>query len=356
MAPSIKLLNAHIRIDGVVALLRCARPCTSHSHIHVSFPISDAAPSSHRISQCSLGSFEKASIRSYEAAYPKPFPFHWERPLRDVNRLIIATLGCAAGLVCFEAKGRSAPPPVLHLQTYHSPSGASSLQVDPSDRYGRGSGTYRFSHSGQESWSGKLPFTLCDAAVNDDGIAVGYAYSHAIEGIGPGGYKDGPGNLHVVIMDATGRVRLNEVVKREHSRALHGRPEPVARGIVLHHRDDRFVMRMGSESGENWWVYRPSTGETVKRFALRSAAGVVEHARFALTAKAVQGVPLTLIHWWRYDQDTRKCGALFMLCDLEGSPVWKLELPADYSIPDNGEAESRLHHVVRNSGAILRVS
>lgn len=267
-----------------------------------------------------------------------------------------AALVCAVAPLCFAAKGSHSPPPVLHVKTYISPSAKWSLEIDPSDLHGRGKGSYQMSAGGKEEWKVELPFTLCDAAVSDDGITVGYAYSHGLAGMGPGGYKDGPGSFHVVIIDARGAVRLNETVKREHSRMLHASPVPVASGLMLHSRDDRFIVRVGSESGERWWVYRLSTGEAMKRFELRSAAAVSESARYVISAKAVPELPLTLVHWWRYDQDTRKCGALFMLCDFDGRSVWSLELPADYTIPSDDEAESRLRRRVQQSGAIVRAS
>jgi sugar lactone lactonase YvrE len=230
------------------------------------------------------------------------------------------------------------------------------LEIDPSDLYGRGKGSYRMTAGEKEVWRAELPFTLCDAAVSDEGITTGYAYSHGLEGMGRGGYKEGRGSLAIVIIDAAGAVRLNETVKRKLSLMMHAPPEPVANGFTMHPRDDRFVMRLGSESGESWWVYRLSTGETVKRFELRAAAGVAESARFVPSAKAVPELPLTLVHWWLYDQDTGKSGALFMLCDFDGRSVWTLELPADYMIANDEEAESRLRRMVQKSGAILRAS
>ena len=267
-----------------------------------------------------------------------------------------AALVCALFLNCFAAKGSDSPPSVLHVKTYSSPSAKWSLEIDPGDLHGCGKGGYRMSAAGRKAWSAELPFTLCDAVVNDDGITAGYAYSHGLEGMGPGGDKDGPGSLHIVILDGTGAVRLNETVKRKESRMLHAVPEPVARGFVLHPRDDRFIVQIGSESGESWWVYRLSTGKAVKRFVLRSATAVAESARDVASVRAVAELPLTLLHWWRYDQDTRKSGALFMLCDLDGNSVWSLELPGDYTIANDEEAESRLRGMVRESGAILRAS
>lgn len=245
---------------------------------------------------------------------------------------------------------------MVHVKTYLSPSAKWSLEIDPSDLYGRGKGSYRMSTDGKEVWHAELPYALCDAAVSDDGITAGYAYSHGLEGMGHGGYKDGPGSLHVVILDAAGAVRLNETVKRAHSGAIHASPEPVAEGFMLHPRDDRFTLRIGSDSGESWWVYRLSTGEAVKRFELRSTAVATDAARYVVSARAVVELPLTLVHWWRYDQGTEKSGALFTLCDFDGGSVWSLELPGDYTIANNEEAESRLQRKVRQSGAILRAS
>ena len=203
----------------------------------------------------------------------------------------------------------------------------------------------------KEMWRAELPFTLCEALVSDDGVTVGYAYSHGLEG---GTSKEGPGSLQVVIIDAAGAVRLQERLKRKHSGALHASPEPVAKGCIVHPRDDRFTLRVAADRGENWRVYRLSTGELVKRFELRATAVVAESARYVLGARAVEGRPLTLVQWWHSAGEKR--GALFTLCDLDGRTVWSWELPDDYTVTDDEEAESRLWRRVRESGAILSSS
>src|SRR5262245_47587758 len=72
------------------------------------------------------------------------------------------------------------PPPVVNPARYRSPSGDYGLNVDPSHRYGEGSGTYRLTHRGQEIWAGERPFTLLQAAVTDEGVVTGYSYDGGV--------------------------------------------------------------------------------------------------------------------------------------------------------------------------------
>ena len=108
-----------------------------------------------------------------------------------------------ASLAAF-AKSRRGPD-IVNPQVYHSPSSDYSVSVDPSDRHGRGAARYQFLHMGKEVWAKELPFTLVRVEVTNVGDVIGYAYSNGIEGFG---VKKGLGDFHVVIIDATGELRL----------------------------------------------------------------------------------------------------------------------------------------------------
>lgn len=278
--------------------------------------------------------------------------------LCDCERFVALLLGivpsllavfCVLGLLSSAARASMAPPQVVHLKTYASASGKYVLEVDPTELYGRGPGQYRLMVDGKEAWAKTLPLTLYDAAITNDGTTVGYAYDHSYEGFAlKGGFKSGAGNLHIVVLDPKGDVRLNEINKREHSQRLHAPAEPVAKGILLHESEDRFTIRTTGEEGESWWVYQCSTGKALNRFDLRKVTSVAEAVRFVKSAKPVIGTPLSVIQWFSYNGEQQRRVVLFMLVDQEGLPVWSRELPME----DEG-AQDSLRRMIEKNGLIL---
>ena len=250
--------------------------------------------------------------------------------------------------------GYGSPTPVVHVRSYASPSGKWTLEIDPSDRFGRGPGDYRMMKDNAEVWHDRLPFTLCEAAVLNDGVTVGYGYSHGVEGFGKGGFKDGPGTLNVVILGPQGELRLNEAMKRESTRVIHGLPEPRATGMLLFPSDDRFTVRFTAERGETWTSWKISTGEKLISFPLRPPSALKEKAHYVMGARPVLSTPLTLVQWWRYEKS--KPGTAFTLHDLEGKVVWTLDLPEDYRVAGDEQAEMRLRNEIQAATAILDVS
>ena len=76
-----------------------------------------------------------------------------------------------------------------------------------------------------------------------------------------------------------------------------------------------------------------------------------------IVAQAVPGTPLVLTHWWKYAPDNY--GGIFTLIDLDdekATPVWKLALEGDYSIPEDEKAEDALREKIWADGAILEVN
>ena len=92
---------------------------------------------------------------------------------QTVLLLGFSAVSAAAPLAQAQRLGRY----TLNPKTYKSPSGEYELRVDPSTIYGPGEGSYRMTRKGAEIWAKKLPFTLWDAGVTDDGTTAGYAYS-----------------------------------------------------------------------------------------------------------------------------------------------------------------------------------
>lgn len=79
--------------------------------------------------------------------------------------------------------------------------------------YRRYGASCRLTRNGREVWAKSLPCALWKAGVTDDGIVAGYAYSHGFQGEGEA--RGRPGDFHVVMVDAGGRLVLNEAVKRQ---------------------------------------------------------------------------------------------------------------------------------------------
>ena len=135
------------------------------------------------------------------------------------------------------------PPPVLNPETYKSSSGEYSLFVDPSTLHGWYHGEYVFSKNGKELWRGKKPFTLWDVKISDNGIVVGYSYSHGWRGVAET-YDKGPGDFRIIFLDSTGRVIKQEITDREYTNSFHSPPYPLCGGIILQEDFDRVMMSL----------------------------------------------------------------------------------------------------------------
>jgi hypothetical protein len=273
-----------------------------------------------------------------------------------------ATLAMLCGLVFWAVANRVAgsegPPPTLSPKTYLSPSSKYSLLVNPSDLYGRGSATYKLTREGREIWSGEKPYTLWDACVGDDGLAAGYAYSQGWRGFSEAGHKAGMGDFRVVIIDARGKERLNQVAKREESRFLHTPPNPLASGLIMDGANDRLVIRVSdsdvNRQAESWWPYQLSTGKAAATFRPKELMADARPVRYVMDAKPVKGTPLTLLHWWRYDWEKEHTrGARFTLIGQDGMPIWSMDLSADYESGVDEKAAERLMASLHRSGGIL---
>jgi hypothetical protein len=267
-------------------------------------------------------------------------------------RLVAFT--CVTILIGVRHVGASmAPPATLNPTTYKSPSGAYALTVDPSDIYGRYGGNYRVTKNGKEIWSATLPFTFWQAAITDTGVAVGYGHTLGHHGFGKDPNEPRPGELIVAIIDPAGKVRLKQATKRQESLAMHALPFPRAHGLIVDEPHDRLIVRLDDDgSDELWWTYRLSSGAVLEKFKPRRAMDDAEPARWILAAQLVRGTPLVLLHWWRWSGGP--VGARFTLVDEEAKPVWSLELPGDYMVPHNEEAQDKLQGWIREHGGILR--
>jgi hypothetical protein len=246
--------------------------------------------------------------------------------------------------------------------TYRSPSGRWSLVVDPGERSGSGAATYRMLHDGRTRWSRRLWFTLLDAAVADDGTVGGYSYPEGV------GFRQAK-SLHVHLLAPTGDARLNHAIGLSPPTSMHGGPEPRPVGVFLDPSNDRLVVRFADPMrmvyyadapdpdlhhwGETWWIFRISRPKLVGRIQPKLLMPDPGATRSIVAARPVPGTPLTLVHWLRALRGTDSYGARFTLIDLKGRPVWKLDLPADYSFPDDSTAQGRVIERMQREGAIL---
>ncbi len=239
---------------------------------------------------------------------------------------------------------------VLQPKHYLSQSGAFDLYVDPGDWLGHGSANYEVRHEGQLAWNGEKAFTFWEAAVSNSGNTLGYAYSN-----GPDGGRD-DGDFRVVILSGKGSILCEEVRERGYSRIMHSPPVPLGRGLFIQDESEKGVIRVGDDEGEEWWwVYDIESGKALEKIQPKKKipnSGPVGHI---VRAVPVPDTPLTLINWTRYEWGPRKLGVRFSLLDSEWDSVWELDLPTDYNIDGDEEAEDRLSQKMRYDGAILEV-
>lgn len=259
-----------------------------------------------------------------------------------------------AGLVLLLAPPSAAqlmPPPVVNPVRYESRSSEYVLDVDPSEMYGQGSASYRLTRQGQDVWSGDRPFTLLGVGVSDDGVVAGFAYSGGLEGFA----KDD--RLHLVILDPSGAVRLDDTTPRQMSRVIDGGPEPNVHGLVFDPDNDRVVFRVSNVADpEVWKPYQLSTGKPARQYQPISLMAAGQLSLSIIDAQPVRGTPLTLVHWSRNNWDKDEHGTRFTLLDPTGKPAWTLDLPKDYQAPaGDRKAQERVWSLTSKT-AILDVS
>lgn len=243
----------------------------------------------------------------------------------------------------------------LQPATYLSSSGKYALSVDPGERTGAGSGQHELKAGTKTLWSKRLPFTLREAVVTDDGIVGGYAYSR---GEDDSGWYEG-GDFIVALIDSNGAMRMSERAPRSPSRFLHMPANPHALATFFHGDSDRFVVRVAdpdlNASSESWWTYRVSDGRSLGKFQPKRNMPDPGSLGSVVAARPVPGTPLTLVQWLRSPRDGTDFGAAFALVDPELKPVWTLVLPRDYVAAESDPKDRLLPHV-REHGSVLAVS
>lgn len=161
--------------------------------------------------------------------------------------LVRGLIAGAGLLMCYSEAHAFGPfPSILNPRTYRSPSGEYELLVNPTHRYGKGSGWYRLRRNGREIWGGKRPFTMWEAAVADDGTVGGYAYL--------GGDVDPKQHFAVVVIAPAGRTVTDHRTPRSPIPDSH--PTPYAQGLFLDPVRRQLVVKVDvKEAGIWWWGY-----------------------------------------------------------------------------------------------------
>jgi hypothetical protein len=217
-------------------------------------------------------------------------------------------------------------PTVLNPKTYRSPAGTYALTVEPSDMSGKGEASYRLTGGDQVVWARELPFTLWHAAVTDDGLAGGYAYSEGYDSLAAGDFR-------IVLLDQQGNVRMDQADRRALV-TMHGPALPYGLGLFLDPANDRMVVRVNApadDDRETWQTYRLSDGADTGRFRPQPPVPKEYTGAFVVDARPVAGTPLTLVHWhvteYKSPPARNRSGARFALIDSRGRSAWHVDLP-----------------------------
>ena len=254
-----------------------------------------------------------------------------------------AALALGACALCATAsKASEAPPKIVNPAHYSSPSGKYVLVVDPDDKYGVGGASYRLSQNGHKVWSAHHPFTLLSVGVTDNGVVAGYGQ--------PGKFIANDGSLETVIIDLSGKFRLDERTKQS---SLEWLTLPYPLLACVNQNLDRVVipqvvLKNGEkyESEEKWRQYRLSTGKPLPDFDPDPLYSQLPKEASLISAVAVSGTPLTLMRW------TVGTDSLFTLLDPSYKIVWRQTLPEDYDHDHNDRESTRKFYTLYNAASI----
>lgn len=268
--------------------------------------------------------------------------------MRSLQRMLTVVLTTIAALVVVpvgSARTSEGPPPVLDAKTYRSPHGTCELFVDPSHLNGQGAADYIVRKHGKELWAGRREFSLWDAAITDEGVVAGYAYSYGQRGWPPRDNRPidpNPGTTSTLIIDPAGKLLLNEIVKRDNKEF--GFPDHTALGLFVDAVSDRFGVRYRSPNwndyGETWEIYSLKNARKEKSLTIKRPNGLQSNYPSIAGACAVPGSSLTLVRWHADSPKTKE--SLYLLIDAEGREVWRELLIDDLSgLSDQDAYEAR---------------
>ena len=265
-----------------------------------------------------------------------------------MNRSLKATLVAVTGLVATVGffgnvlLGSDGSAPID--TEYASESLRFVLRIDPSDPEGCGDAEYHLLGDDKEIWHRRLPFSLFDAQVLNDGTIAGYAYTTGLRGR-RGESRNDHGDLVAVILSPQGNVRLKEPYRRAFGRRVMTgqRPEPMARAILADPDNDRLVFlatwnayEFGKPAITAWRVFQLSTGKPLGVFWPEKQVEDARWLRPCVALQPVRGTSLLVAQWPRIEgelsvENPPILGTHFALLDDKCRTVWQLTSTAqDY--------------------------
>lgn len=228
---------------------------------------------------------------------------------------------------------------VIQPHEHTSRDGRWKLAVDPTQRDAAGEADYALTHDGKSAWQGRLPFTLLDAAVANDGTFVGYAYT--------GGVERAQGECVLVtigvrLTDGADEAQVVErgrfTTVRRGSREPEGQSEPAFGGVRLAEEQGFWLVRaqrLAREEAETRVLrIELASGLPLGSLDVPHCKPLAERAAaYLLDVKPLVGTPLLLTYRSRTDDVTRSDaarGAHFELFDFDGRSIWELDRPNEY--------------------------
>ncbi len=269
-------------------------------------------------------------------------------------RVVVAST--ALGLAVAQSMG----PHYVDASTISSPAKSYSLYVDPETEYGEGAAKYRLSRGAEVLWTKTFDCTLRDVVLGDDGTFAGRAEQRR---------EDRSDVTRLMVVGPDGKPRYDATLLHDEGTMVDGPSFPFATGLFVDRDHDRVTFEILHErgirdDGLEWRVVRLSSGEPISSCYPRNLVADHEPLVSLVATQPIRGAPLLLEHWvCRVDapktrgsetrEDESLYGARFVVVDLDGDPVWQLDLPVDYTIEKNERAEDRLWWWIREHGALL---
>ena len=227
-----------------------------------------------------------------------------------------------------------------------SPSGKTTLWVNPSEPYLPCTSTCIVKQDGKVLWTKQIPFSFEACGVTDDGIAGGYGYL-------PNGKNDA--QLALGITNRSGKLTIVKKLDLNKEQIVDSTTEPYWAGLIFDPKNDRLVARIaGLKTGdqlETWWVYSLSNANLTSTILPR--CGEAQPGVFVTGAQLINGTDLILTSWYRYDSKTQKIGQFFTLIDPSSKIVWRQDFPDDLKDPSKDERSAEAWNQIRGGQAIV---
>jgi hypothetical protein len=219
-------------------------------------------------------------------------------------------------------------PWYLNPKTYESPDRHYRLWVNPDDEWGSGPALYRVQRNRRTVWEGRLPYTMVQALVSNDGTFIGCAYSKGVSL---------PGDLVVAVHRQNGSPVRVDRFARNYPPVTDVDPLPWCTGMFWQGPGEKAVVRLAESnpwnSGkETWWTYRLADGE-------RKGPTSPDSDHFGDDWHLLSADSLgtyVLVAAYRHQGHWVEVAVL----DEDGRSIWRLDLPSDYVSAGTGEDDA----------------